>query len=99
MLNYQETYELEKKKFDEWCETRELKDFNKMVHLSHNDGSTFILYHSDYWRSEAVDEYENTLFIGVCTEHNGDFFFHNGDLELHQVFSMYQYGEAQWDRI
>ena len=89
MSEYSKVVNEEKQKFKEFCNNSKLEDFKYVVHVFHEDGSTFILYNSSFWESEVVDEFETPRFIGVATEHNGDHFFFSGDLHRWNKFEMY----------
>lgn len=73
--------------FKQFCESRELKDFDSIVQVIHQDGSVFVLHHAAIWYSKEQynvgmplgDNFIPT-WIGVTTEHNGDLLFHGGDL-------------------
>jgi hypothetical protein len=76
-----------KSKFKEFCDSRDLKDFDNIVQVVHQDGSVFILHHASVWYSEEQEGFgpphgttPGPKFMGVSTEHNGDHLFYVGDL-------------------
>lgn len=71
------------KKFNDFCESRSLKDFSQIVQVVHQDGSIFVLHHASLWHSEETFEFDGLQrpkWVGVSTEHNGDHLFFSGDL-------------------
>ena len=82
---YHQIVQKEKEKFKEFCSTLNAYDFGNVIHIIHEDCSTFILHNAVMWKSEVLDEHEIPKFIGVSTEHNGDFFFFAGDLTSWRV--------------
>lgn len=89
MSSYSKIVDEEMAKFKEFCKSMNLEDFKYVVHVFHEDGSTFILYHCDLWESQVASELGVPRFIGVSTEHNGDHFFFTGDLTIWRKFDMY----------
>ena len=76
-----------KEEFKAFCESRELKDLDKIVQVVHQDGSIFVLHHASIWYSQEqynvgmpLGDHFVPAWIGVSTEHNGDHLFHGGDL-------------------
>lgn len=70
--------------FNRFCKSRKLENFNSIAQIVHSDGSTFILHYATVWWSrekfKSEGGVENAAWIGVCTEHNGDFLFNAGDI-------------------
>lgn len=86
-MNVGDAHQNAREKFEEFCKSRDLKDFSSIIQVMHQDGSVFVLHHAAIWYSE---EYENVghlssgvlvpRWIGVSTEHNGDHLFFASDL-------------------
>lgn len=74
------TSEQERAKFTEFCSKRTLDNFNYVVQVTHQDGSVFILHNSSLWVSEVLSTEGLPRFIGVATEHTGNYFFFVDDL-------------------
>lgn len=82
-----ESHQKAQAEFKEFCDTREIHNFDSVVQVIHQDGSIFVLHHACVWYSR---EYHNAgmplgdhmvpSWIGVATEHNGNHLFHGGDL-------------------
>jgi len=73
--------------FKQFCESCELKDFDGIVQVIHQDGSVFVLHHAAIWYSKEqynagmpLGDNFQPKWIGVATEHNGDILFHSDDL-------------------
>lgn len=71
-------------RFQAWCKDLPYQQLDQIVHVVHEDGSTFILYNACLWESEpdllCKPDNERKGYVGVCTEHNGDLFFPAADL-------------------
>lgn len=77
--------------FDVFCNSRELKDFRQVIQITHEDGSVFILRYASLWKSDGVYELEGAQdpkWLGVSTEHNGNFLFFAGGLSSWHVSNM-----------
>lgn len=78
----------EEEKFRKFSEDCQWQDICHVVQITHEDGTTYLFRHAKLWKSEvtigdaAAPYYGSPQFIGVVTEHNGDHFFHTGDLVL-----------------
>ena len=79
-----EIREKAQRQFREFCKLQQLDNFSQIIQVVHQDGSIFIFHHASLWHSAETytDEWtlERPMYVGVSTEHNGDHFFHSGDL-------------------
>lgn len=70
--------------FNAFCADLPYQRLSRIVQVVHQDGSIMVFHHATMWESDegmlALPDIDRKGWVGVCTEHCGNHFFHAGDL-------------------